>query len=247
MFKRKQMLSKTRGIVLHAIPYNDTYAIIYMYTEGFGRVSYLVARNRGKKTKVSKSLFIPLSVVEMEVEHQNKRDLHRIRETKQCFPLNRLSADPVKNALALFMAEVLFRVVKDTEPDARLFDYLYRSIHLLEFTEDGVANFHLVFLLHLLSYLGIYPNVDSYIEDSFFDMQNGVFIDKPPLHRHYLNREESKIFARLFKISYENMSLYAFSRHDRVNILNRILTYYRIHLPDIPEIKSVSIMQTLFD
>jgi DNA repair protein RecO (recombination protein O) len=218
-----------------------------MYTEAFGRVSYLVTRNRGKKTTVSKALFLPLSVVEMEVEHQNKRDLHRIRETKQCYPLNRLFTDPVKNALALFIAEVLFRVVKDTEPDARLFDYLYRSINLLELVEGGVANFHVVFLLHLLHYLGIFPNTDSYAEGYYFDMQNGVFANQEPLHRHYLNREESRIFARLFKISYENMSLYAFSRHDRVNILNRILTYYRIHLPEIPEIKSLPILQALFE
>ena len=58
-----------------------------MYTEAFGRASYLVARSRGKKSSVSKALFMPLSVVEMEVEHLNKRDLHRIRETKLCYPL----------------------------------------------------------------------------------------------------------------------------------------------------------------
>ena len=81
------MLCKTRGIVLHSIPYNDKYSIIYMYTEAFGRASYLVARSRGKKSSVSKALFMPLSVVEMEVEHLNKRDLHRIRETKLCYPL----------------------------------------------------------------------------------------------------------------------------------------------------------------
>ena len=42
------MLCKTRGIVLHTLPYSDTYTIIYMYTEMFGRVSYLVTRSRGK-------------------------------------------------------------------------------------------------------------------------------------------------------------------------------------------------------
>lgn len=241
------MLSKTRGIVLHSIPYNDTYSIIHMYTEGFGRTSYLVARNRGRKSVVSKSLFMPLSVVEMEVEHQNKRDLHRIRETKLCFPLTQLFCDPVKNAVALFLAEVLYRVIKETEPDPRLFDFLYRSIHLLELTDKGIANFHLVFLLHLLSHLGISPNFESYINGYYFDMQNGEFTDRPPLHRHYLNREESKVFSRLFKISYENMSLYTFSRQERVNVVNRILSYYRLHLPEIPELKSVPILQTLFD
>ena len=66
------------------------------------------------------------------MEHLNKRDLHRIKETRICFPLNDVCCDPVKNVLALFLSEVLFRVVKDTEPDPRLFDYLYESIHLLD-------------------------------------------------------------------------------------------------------------------
>ena len=219
------MLCKTRGIVLHSIPYNDKYSIIYMYTEAFGRASYLVARSRGKKSSVSKALFMPLSVVEMEVEHLNKRDLHRIRETKLC----------------------LFRVVKETEPDPRLFEYLFESIQLLELSDKGVANFHLVFLLRLLHYLGIYPNVESYVAGSCFDMLNGVFVDRIPMHRHYLNRQESVVFVRLLKIGFENMSLYSFSRQDRVSVINRILEYYRLHLPDFPEIKSLSVMQSLFD
>lgn len=241
------MLCKTRGIVLHSIPYNDKYSIIYMYTEAFGRASYLVARSRGKKSPVSRALFMPLSVVEMEVEHLNKRDLHRIRETKICFPLTELFCNPVKNMLALFLAEVLFRTVKETEPDTRLFEYLCEAIRLLEFAEEGLANFHLVFLLRLLHYMGIYPNADSYTAGAYFDMLNGVFADRIPMHRHYLNREESTIFARLLKISFENMSLYTFSRRDRVNIINRILEYYRLHLPEFPEIKSLSVMQSLFD
>ena len=104
------MLCKTRGIVLHSIPYNDKYSIIYMYTEAFGRASYLVARSRGKKSSVSKALFMPLSVVEMEVEHLNKRDLHRIRETKLCYPLTEVFCNPVKNILALFLSEILFEI-----------------------------------------------------------------------------------------------------------------------------------------
>lgn len=40
------MLYKTRGIVLHTLAYNDKYSIIYMYTEAFGRSTYLVTRSR---------------------------------------------------------------------------------------------------------------------------------------------------------------------------------------------------------
>lgn len=241
------MLIKTRGIVLHAIPYNDKYAIVHVYTEALGRAAYLVSRNRGKKSTVSKALFMPLSVLEMEVEHLNKRDLHRIKETKLCYPQSELFSNPLKNVLALFLAEVLFRVVKETEPDERLFAYLYQSIQLLEYADKGIANFHLVFLLGLLRYMGIFPNVESHKENTYFDMLNGEFTNRIPQHRHYLDREESLIFARLLRISFENMSLYSFSRQDRVLIINRIFEYYRLHLPEFPEIKSLSVMQSLFD
>lgn len=241
------MLSKTRGIVLHSIPYNDTYSIVYMYTEAFGRASYLVARRRGKKSPVTKALFMPLSVVDMEVEHLNKRDLHRVKEAKLCFPLSAVFSDPVKNVLTLFLSEVLFRVVKDTESDVRLFDYIYQSIRLLEYADRGIANFHLVFLLGLLQYMGIFPNVESHREGYYFDMLNGEFVDRIPMHRHYLTQQESGFFARLLRISYENMALYAFSRHERVGIVERILEYYRLHLTDFSEIKSLSVMQSLFD
>lgn len=241
------MLIKTRGIVLHSIPYNDKYSIVYMYTEAFGRASYLVSRSRGKRTAVSKALFLPLSVLEMEVEHLNKRDLHRIKEAKLYVPLSEVFCNPVKNVLALFLAEVLFRVVKETEPDERLFDYLYRSICVLEEVEEGVANYHLVFLLGLLHYMGIFPNVEAHRAGYYFDMLNGEFIDHIPMHRHYLSREESAFFARLLRISFENMALYGFSRQERVDIIEHILEYYRLHLPEFAEIKSLAVMQSLFD
>ena len=142
------MLCKTRGIVLHTIPYNDKYSIIYMYTERLAGPRIWLVVAEGRKARLSKALFIPLSVLEMEVEHLNKRDLHRIKETRICFPLNDVCCDPVKNVLALFLSEVLFRVVKGTEPDPRLFDYLYESIHLLDVCGLKVfANFHYGFLV----------------------------------------------------------------------------------------------------
>ena len=241
------MLVKTRGIVLHTTAYNDKYAIVHIYTESFGRASYIIPRNKSKKSNLSRALFIPLSVVEMDANHLNKRDLHRIKEIKLCFQQTEVFNNPVKNVLALFLAEVLFRIVKETEPSPQLFGFLYKSISLLEITNSGIANFHIVFLLQLLNYLGIFPNSESVKDSLYFDMLNGVFTNIRPTHPHYLQQAESEVFGRLLRISFENMSLYTFSRHERVAIVNRIIEYYRLHLPDFPEIKSISVMQSLFD
>ena len=81
------MLYKTQGIVLHSLPYKDVYTILHIYTKDFGRVSYMVARKRGKRSSVSQALFMPLSVLDLEVEHQNKRDHKRKYDIHVCVGL----------------------------------------------------------------------------------------------------------------------------------------------------------------
>ena len=47
------------------------------------------------------------------------------------------------------------------------------SIHLLEYADKGIANFHMVFLLGLLHHLGVFPNMESHRVGYYFDMLNG--------------------------------------------------------------------------
>ncbi|MDR1257781.1 MAG: DNA repair protein RecO [Tannerellaceae bacterium] len=241
------MLIKTNGIVLHTIPYSDTRIIAHLYTEAAGRLSCIATRTSGRRNTLSAAVFMPLSVIEAVIDDRPGRDLARLRDARIVCPLPGLLADVVKSSLALFLAEVLFRMLREEGADAGLFAFLTHSIRLLDGVEEGVANFHLVFLLRLLDHLGIYPNADSYSEGAWFDMQNGVFVSRPPLHRHFLDTDESRIFASLLRISYGNMSLYSFSRADRALILRKIISYYRLHIPGAPDIISLPILQTLFD
>lgn len=241
------MQHKTRGIVLHSLPYSDKYIIINMYTEDFGRVSYMVSNTHSKKSKVSRALLQPLSILDLEVEHLNNRDIQRIKEAKSGFAITQLHYHPIKSAITLFLSEVLYRIIQEKEANHPLFDYLYHSIQRLEISQEGIANFHLTFLLRLSGYIGIHPNEKSYKTGRFFDLLNGVFTDTLPEHNHYLNKEDSTVFGRLLKINYENMSLYTFTRQERTGIIRHIIEYYRLHLSDFPEIKSLAIMQSLFD
>ena len=151
-----------------------------MYTEAFGRCSYVMTWPRGRSCKIPRSLFMPLSLLEIEDTHFPKRDLHRLTEAHACLPMSRIALDPVRNALALFLAEVLYRVVRDREPDQGLFDYLAESVALLERLDQGIANFHIVFLMGLTRFLGIFPNLEGYRPGVLFDLREGAFTDRLP-------------------------------------------------------------------
>jgi DNA repair protein RecO (recombination protein O) len=239
------MLHKTKAIVLHTVNYGENYAIVHVLTELFGPVSYLTARTKGKKTRVPLALFHPLSILEMEVEHQNLREIQRLKEARPAFPLLSIRSNPVKSTICIFLAELMGRVTADRQADPRLFDFVQQSVRLLELMEKDYANFHLVFLLSLSRFLGFHPDSGSYQPGRYFDLQNGIFVTFKP-NAPSLNPDESRILFNLLRMNYKNMSFYAFSRHDRKAIIDRILDYYRIHLHRLPEIKSLEILHDLF-
>ena len=241
------MLYKTKGIVLHHLQYNDRNLIVSVHTKDFGRISYMVSNTHGKKSKIPRALLQPLSILEMEVEHLNNRDIQRIKEAKSFYTTTQLHCSPIKNAIALFLSEALYRIIQEKEANNPLFDYLCRSIEWLEVADEGIANFHLTFLLQLSAYIGVRPNGESYRAGYFFDLRNGVFSKSLPEHSNYLNKEESVVFERLLRINYENMALYTFTRQERTSIIRHIIEYYRLHLSDFSEIKSLAVMQSLFD
>jgi len=206
----------------------------------------MVPKSKSKSTKVHKSLFTPLSILEMETEHKPTRDIQRIREVRTLYPLYSISGNMIKTSIALFLSEFLSRVLRETDEHQFIFQYLSDSILILEESEKGLANYHLVFILKLTRFLGFYPNFENYNEGDFFDMSNGIFVSRQPLHKHYVNRYDSKALSLLSRINYENMSYFRFSREERVSIINRMLEYYRIHLHDFQNLKSLDVLHEIF-
>lgn len=240
------MLHKTTGIVLNTIDYNDKYYLTTIYTEHLGRATYMIPKSRSKASKLQRSLFSPLSILDLELDHQTTRQIQRVREARNVYPLFSIPSSMVKTAIVFFLSEFLTKVLKETDEYRQIFSYLNYSIHILEDTEKGLANFHIVFMLRLTYFLGFFPNFENYKQGSLFDMLNGVFVEKQTMHRYFINATESSVLAILARIDYENMDKFAFSRDERLIIINKMLDYYRLHLHDFPELKSLDVLHELF-
>ncbi|WP_294070687.1 DNA repair protein RecO [Proteiniphilum sp. UBA1028] len=239
------MLHKTQGIVLGVSPYNDIYGIVQVFTRDFGRVSYLLPRSYGKKSKLKMSLFFPLSVLDLEVEHLPLRELHRLKEAERQFPLYDLCTNMTKISVAFFLSEFLSRVLRESDHNESAFDFMKNSVEALEAAEKGVANFHLAFMFGLTRFLGIYPNVKWEGKHRFFDLMHGEFVKNMPQHSHYLNGTQSDFLVLLQRMNYSNMHLFRLSRNNRNTIVDYLLEYYRLHIYDFPPLKSIDILREL--
>ncbi|MCR5130345.1 MAG: DNA repair protein RecO [Prevotella sp.] len=240
------MLTKTRAIVLHSIRYGERQMIVDMLTSELGRMSFLCRMPSTQKGKLKKQFFQPLTQLELEVDYHQKSNLQRLRDVRMAMPWATLPFNAEKLAVALFLAEFLLYATRDEQQNEPLFEYVSSSIEWLDTQSGSVANFHLVFMMRLSRFIGFFPNLEDYREGAYFDLRNGSFSNTVPLHPDFLGAEDSARIGVLMRMTYKTMHLFHLTREERQRCVETILTYYRLHVPNFPELKSLGVLQELY-
>ena len=241
-----RMLTKTQAIVLHSLKYGETRMIVDMFTRSFGRLSFIVSLPKSSKSKMKKQFFQPLTFLEIEVDVRPKVQLQKLSDVRIMAPFQSIPFHPHKLAISLFMAEFLYYALRSEQRNDLLYDYLENSILWFDGQEGNFANFHLVFLMRLSRFLGFYPNLEHYQAGDYFDLRESVFLPQPPIHREFLYPDEAEKVQLMMRMDYPTMHLFRMSHQERNRLLEVSLKYYRLHLPDFPEMKSVEVLQELF-
>ena len=240
------MYEKLRGIVLNTIRYSDKHNIVHIYTDGRGLMSFAVPQGKTPAARMRNALLMPLSLVNLEAAIRNGRDLAVMRELQRNYPLASIYSDPVKNAISLFISELLAHVIQEPEGNEPLFRYIEQSVQLLEQLPGQVANFHICFLFHLGAHLGIQPNMESYRKGYWFDMSDGVFVAAAVRGHAMLQPQEAQAIHLLSRMSFANMGVFRFNREERNRMLDVIISYYRLHNAAIGTLRSPDILKQLF-
>lgn len=241
------MVEKFDGIVLRTLKYNDSLMIVDIYTRQRGRVSFLAPSSRSRRSKVRSVLFQPLSMLSFTASCRQGRNLPRINDVQPYVLYSSIPFDVVKSSIALYLAEMLVYALREEESNETLFTFLDRSLVLFDSLEHGYADFHLVFLAQLLRYIGIYPNIDGYATGAYLDLVQGCISREHPLHPNFLMPDATARFVTILRTGYESMHLLSLNRKLRGVYLAILTDYYRLHLPDFPQPKSLEILRELFD
>ncbi len=240
------MLTKTQAIVLHSLKYGESRLIVDMFTRAFGRQSFIVSIPKTSKSKIKKQFFQPLTLLEIETDIRPKLQLQKLADVRMLTPFASIPFEPDKLAISLFVAEFLYYALRSEQRNELLYDYLEYSIMWLDGQQTSYANFHLVFLLRLTRFLGFYPNLDDFEEGDYFDLRESEFMRNTPVHRDFLQPEEAQKVQLMMRMDFPTMHLFRMSHHDRNRLLEISIKYYRLHLPDFPEMKSIEVLQALY-
>lgn len=232
-------------LIFHALRYSDDQLIVEGLARNYGRVSFVVRISHAPRAKVRHVIFQPMAVLEVQWEEKPRAKLMRPIAARVSQPWSSLHTSPIKAAITLFLAEFLLQVCRHEQSGELFFDYLLHSLTWLETAEEGFANFHLLFLMRLAQFLGIAPNTSD-TGLPFFDLMAAEFVSRAPAHAYYIYGDEARAFEQLLRMNFSTMHLFQLTRTQRNRILELILTYYRLHIPSLPELKSWEVLREIF-
>lgn len=236
---------KARGIVLGTIKYGEKGIIVHMLTDTHGRQSYMVQGVRTTARGSKMALLQPLFPVAFEGLTSSKMSLHRLKDLVPGVVLQTVPFDVRKSTMALFMAEVLYRLVRDNESVEELFDFVWGSVLALDHIEEGISNFHLWFLANLSRPLGFSPD-NEYSEGAWLDIRDGHFVPHALIPSVALTPENARILHDMLECDVRYLGEIGLNRVQRVDFLEAMLKYYAYHLDAIHSVESLRILKEVF-
>ena len=227
------MLHKTKGIVISFVKYKETSIIVKIYTEIFGVQTYIENGVRSAKGKNKIALFKPLTLLDLVVYHDSKKEINRISEIKCLYPYNTITVDIKKSSLGMFVNEVLNNSLKEHSENIPLFNFLEDSLKYLDQHEEQIENFHLYFLINYCFYLGFGPENE---DDVVNQLQE---------HAIPVKSDEKNLLKNLIQLDFG--SALKINKYLRMRLLDLILTYYKIHVEGFGNLRSMSILKEVLE
>tara|TARA_B100001250_G_scaffold344303_1_gene313293 strand:+ start:672 stop:1400 length:729 start_codon:yes stop_codon:yes gene_type:complete len=241
------MLIETDAIVISTLKYGDSSLIARCYCKDLGLKSFMLKGIlSSKKGSLKKSLFQPLSIINLitRIKNESREGLHFIKEARVHFPLIEIPSDIKKNAVALFMSEIIINVItEEGAPNTTLYNFIQKNVIHLEEKRFSPL-FHLKFMMDLSHHLGFYPNQSNLRED-YFDLESGCFCSSSP-SKYVIGGEILVAFKKLLGTNSETFNDLTIPNLLRTKVLSVLIDYFNLHLQGFGKIKSVNILHEIF-
>ncbi|WP_207495070.1 DNA repair protein RecO [Aridibaculum aurantiacum] len=241
------MTFKTKGIVLRTVKYGETSVITTVYTELFGLQSYIVkgVRQSSKRSQGKGIFFQPAAILDLVVYHNELKNLNFIKDYQWGYLYDHVLFDVVKNAVAMYIVEMLHHCLKQPEANPELY---YLAEDTLKQLDKGnatlTANLPLYFMLHLGGELGFRIQGGYEPSTPILDLHDGQFAEERPNHSYYLDGEQAKLTSELLAIHfYNDLENFKLNRNQRRLLLQAFQNYISLHVQDFGELKSLQVLQ----
>lgn len=215
------LTSEIELILIAYTKVGDSSLVIHTLSHEYGRKSFLVSIGKG----ANMSSFLPLNILSCKITENPKSELWRAKEIHSITPLSSLRSELRKNAITMFLSEVLYRSLRDGSNEEGLYEWCKKMIYTLDSMQEDFSSFHLWFLIQYAAILGFkadYTSVAPFAERQHENLQ------------------------KLLRLDFSSFMLYPLTGKERSEIAECLIHYLSYHLDIRLDIKSLSVLRELF-
>lgn len=240
------MLIKTQGIVFRSVKYSETSLILDIFTRDYGLKTYIISGVRQNKSRSGAALYQIGSVLDIEAYEKENSKINRLKEAKIAYFYSTLYFEIKKFSIALFLIELLSKVIKEKEKNKPVYSQILNALIYLDSTHNRTSNYHLCFMAKAVSSLGFEIQSNFTTINNIFDIREGKFIDKYPTHKDYLEANDAKMFSDILNTMPENSYTLILPSGKNKEFLTVLISYYEYHIGNIGNLKTMEVFGHIF-
>ena len=239
------METSVSAIVLSKIRYKDNDVIVKLFTKEYGVISFIVKTGSNlKKSKAKLVYFQELTILDVQFNYNSKRELQYIKDINIRHHYISCHSDVKKTSIIIFLSEILSNILVHQKEEVDLYNYIEESLIFYD-ANKNISYFHLIFLIQLTRFLGFYPDATNN-NFKYFNLEEG-FYELSKSNEYSISGEDLKLFNQILGTKFDSNPLLALNSLEIMNVLDIILTYYRLHINNFKNIKSIEIIKNIFN
>jgi DNA repair protein RecO (recombination protein O) len=224
------LIVKSEGLVLRKIPYKDNAVVVHILTREFGKLGFLVRGLNGKKGTAS--LYQPGMLLNLVFYNSPRNGLCTVKDASA---ITRVQLSPVAGMLQQLMIEMVIKSVPDEYADPAVFDLLKESFVALPHAK--LTYFLHRFAIHFSQEMGCAIPLVAHHKSAVVAAYEGMIMQT--VGNKFLPAD----IVAIEKI--EQGFDPELSRQQRGLLLNKLMTYFSLHVSQGKEIVGLRVLEQL--
>ncbi len=237
-------MNTVKAIILKSIPHSEQQQILHVYSEEKGYMQMITPLALFKR-KVNSSAQC-MQIVEIEFIPNERGKLHKLISLSPLVNTSAIYFDVYKMNIVLLWGEILNLVLRDSNPNPDLYEYIRNSVEYLNVTQDDIANFNLLFLFRLSKLLGFSIDSSTYRPEYVFNINDGCFYPTGSPRSYYTGPHSAKAIHALCTCQLLELKNIPLNQQSRKILLDIVLLFLGFHLNIDFNTKSIRVIREIF-
>ena len=154
------MLLSSKGLVLKVFPYSNTSIICNIFTNNYGKLTFIVKGIRKPKQPLL-SIIQPFNLIELQYYYKKDRGIQLIKEADIIISFEKLRNNFSTIIIGSTILNIINKVFEKEYSNDIIFRLIYKTLNKLSRINYYNKLYFIFFIFHLNKQLGFMPDMDE--------------------------------------------------------------------------------------